>query len=227
MADLTVTPVIHPVPDADFDTLKVNWFGTAAERTLRSGNTGPLSAPGTFYDSNQRAKTLLAKKFAFRYGISVSNLTRPAGTSSASGCAEIGGNDFVVALGSFIGTTDEWAGTFMHEFGHTLGLRHGGGDNINCKPNYLSVMSYSRQFPNVITDRPLNYSDRVLPQLNETNLTEAAGIGGALAPVGSKTTYAASTSTTTGTALVAIPATGAISWDGDNKTNETGIQRDI
>ena len=223
-ADLTVTPVIHPVPDADFDTLKVNWFGTAAERTLRSGNTGPLSAPGTFYDSNQRAKTLLAKKFAFRYGISVGNLTRPAGTSSASGCAEIGGNDFVVALGSFIGTTDEWAGTFMHEFGHTLGLRHGGGDNINCKPNYLSVMSYSRQFSNVITDRPLNYSYLELPAhlvpLNEAALVEANGIGGVAAPAGSKTTYAASTATSTGTAIIAS-ATGAISWNGNKSTSET------
>ena len=44
------------------------------------------------------------------------------------------------------GTTDEQAGTFMHELGHTLGLRHGGGDGENCKPNYLSIMSYSRQF---------------------------------------------------------------------------------
>jgi hypothetical protein len=34
------------------------------------------------------------------------------------------------------------AGTFMHEFGHTLNLRHGGGDNTNNKPNYLSVMNY-------------------------------------------------------------------------------------
>lgn len=30
----------------------------------------------------------------------------------------------------------------MHELGHTLGLGHGGGGTENCKPNYLSVMSY-------------------------------------------------------------------------------------
>ena len=48
----------------------------------------------------------------------------------------------------------------MHELGHTLGLGHGGpaydtpsppfggtNYNMNCKPNYFSVMSYSRQVP--------------------------------------------------------------------------------
>jgi hypothetical protein len=34
------------------------------------------------------------------------------------------------------------AGTLMHELGHNLGLRHGGGDDINRKPNYVSVMNY-------------------------------------------------------------------------------------
>ena len=220
----TGTPVTG---DVNFDTLKATWFGTAAERPSASDNMATLA---------QKEKTRFAKRMAFRYGLGVHDLVRSTGTTSPSGCAEVLGNDFVVSLGSFPsgpwsthknGTTEQYAGTWMHEFGHTLGLRHGGGDNFNCKPNYLSIMSYSRQFPNVMTDRPLNYSDRELPQLDETNLTEAAGIGGALAPVGSKTTYAASTSTTTGTALVASPATGAISWDGNNKTNGTGIQRDI
>ena len=34
----------------------------------------------------------------------------------------------------------------MHELGHLLGFEHGGPDKVNCKPNYRSVMSYSRQF---------------------------------------------------------------------------------
>ena len=33
----------------------------------------------------------------------------------------------------------------MHELGHNLGLRHGGDDLPNFKPNYLSVMNYSFQ----------------------------------------------------------------------------------
>ncbi len=30
----------------------------------------------------------------------------------------------------------------MHELGHNLGLQHGGADDWNNKPNYLSVMNY-------------------------------------------------------------------------------------
>lgn len=37
------------------------------------------------------------------------------------------------------------AGTLMHEMGHMLGLREGGGDDIEGKPNYFSTMSYVYQ----------------------------------------------------------------------------------
>jgi len=33
--------------------------------------------------------------------------------------------------------------TFMHELGHNLGLCHGGGESINRKPNYISIMNYT------------------------------------------------------------------------------------
>jgi hypothetical protein len=32
--------------------------------------------------------------------------------------------------------------TFAHELGHNLGLRHGGNNNLNKKPNYMSIMNY-------------------------------------------------------------------------------------
>jgi hypothetical protein len=31
---------------------------------------------------------------------------------------------------------------FVHELGHNLGLRHGGGDDYNGKPNYYGIMNY-------------------------------------------------------------------------------------
>ena len=34
----------------------------------------------------------------------------------------------------------------LHELGHTLGLRHGGDDDSNCEPNYVSAMNYDNQF---------------------------------------------------------------------------------
>src|SRR5207249_8343742 len=110
------------------------------------------------------------------------------------------GNDFIVSLGSWgvvnilgvnhnVGTTDQQAGTLMHELGHNLGLRHGGVDNINCKPNYQSVMNYTLQFSNTITGRPLDYSRQLLgvlittpsgvvTGLNEASLDETKGVGG-------------------------------------------------
>lgn len=35
-----------------------------------------------------------------------------------------------------------WAGLMAHELGHTVGLRHGGDEDLNCKPNYPSLMNY-------------------------------------------------------------------------------------
>ena len=58
-------------------------------------------------------------------------------------------------LGSFRERTDdtrraEDALLFIHELGHNLGLKHGGTDNLNYKPNYLSVMNYFFQFGGVL-----------------------------------------------------------------------------
>ena len=67
------------------------------------------------------------------------------------GQGEIGGNDFVVFNSDNAGFTKEgvfWPGgqTFMHELGHNLGLLHGGFQNRNHKPNYVSLMNYRYSF---------------------------------------------------------------------------------
>lgn len=54
------------------------------------------------------------------------------------GWGEVGGNDFI--------EYNHDGGTLMHELGHTLNLRHGGNQDDNCKPNYVSVMNYDNQF---------------------------------------------------------------------------------
>jgi PKD repeat protein len=94
----------------------------------------------------------------------------------------IPGSDFLVTLGGWHtpgGTTLQTAGTFFHEFGHNLGLQHGGNDEINNKPNYLSIMNYSFQVVGLIMSngRPeFNYSVNKLPTLNEASLSEGVGI---------------------------------------------------
>ena len=113
------------------------------------------------------ADVLAAKKLAYRYAV----FGRTSGGGSGSGFAEIYGNDFAVTMGSpgwrnpDYRRQDLWAedqaATFMHEFGHTLGLRHGGGGtdpgdallntddparDVNYAPNYYSLMNYLWQY---------------------------------------------------------------------------------
>jgi hypothetical protein len=152
---------------AGLATIKKSRFGTFAER-----NTDIISP----------ASIIAAKKLAYHYGLFAHSR---AGTSS-SGIAELPGNDFIVSLGSpgwgtflghTVGSLDQQQGTFMHEFGHNLNLRHGGGDNINRKPNYLSVMNYLFQMSSIVANRPLDYSRCIVAALNENSLSEPAGIG--------------------------------------------------
>ncbi len=93
----------------------------------------------------------LARKQIFHY-LLFANSQEADGSGGSSGLAEIWGNDFLVSLGGWglnSGTTTDTnllinyqAGTIMHEFGHNLGLRHGGDEDSNYKPNYYSIMNY-------------------------------------------------------------------------------------
>jgi uncharacterized repeat protein (TIGR01451 family) len=92
------------------------------------------------------------------------------------GWGEVGGNDFI--------EYNHDGGTIMHEFGHTLNLRHGGFENANCKPPYVSVMNYDHQFginqnggTSILDYSPPRFAgDRgvaPLPTVVENNLTES------------------------------------------------------
>ncbi len=102
-------------------------------------------------------------------------------SSNSSGQAEINGDDLIVSLYCY-GSTVNVANTIVHELGHNLGLRHGGNVDTNNKPNYNSVMNYLYQFPGVDTnctvpgDGKLDYSTGSRASLNETALSETAGI---------------------------------------------------
>jgi hypothetical protein len=101
--------------------------------------------------------------------------------STSSGQAEISGNDMVVSLYCY-GSDQNVANTIVHEAGHNLGLRHGGDEDTNYKPNYNSVMNYLYQFPGIDTncalggDGVLSYSVGTRATLNESSLLETNGI---------------------------------------------------
>ena len=159
-AFFTTFPGGHP--DAgwavEFDGLKAAHFGTPAERLV-----------------SDPAALLEAKAKAYRYCIFADKID-----DGSLGTAELPGNDMFLTLGEFSSPpiNTKIASTFMHEFGHTLGLGHGGGDGINGKPNYISIMNYMFTFPyNFSTSFwTLDYSRFQLPTLNESNLDETVGV---------------------------------------------------
>lgn len=100
----------------------------------------------------------LRRRAVFHY-LLFANSQKDDGTADSSGIAELAGNDLIVSLGDWGYTTatgtaiayglngliNMQASTIMHELGHNLGLRHGGDENTNYKPNYWSVMNYLYQ----------------------------------------------------------------------------------
>lgn len=97
-----------------------------------------------FYDTkNAPGNFAPARRELFRYAISTSNEPDTDGPGPDTGCqsggqGEIGGNDFI--------EFNHDGGTILHELGHNLNLRHGGFEDTNCKPNYVSSMNYDLQF---------------------------------------------------------------------------------
>jgi uncharacterized repeat protein (TIGR01451 family) len=172
---------------------------------------GAPGTPGTSFFSVKSMNT--ARDSLFRYVIFAHQTNQRRATNDCtSGVAKgIPGVNFMVTLGGTTatpradGSTNCWAtdaggqsvgsqadqaGTLMHEFGHVLGLKHGGTDSVNNKPNYLSVMNYSFQAcgvpsaPVLFGSSPLpggcDYSRVDLPTagvgLNEASLDECQGI---------------------------------------------------
>jgi hypothetical protein len=160
------------------------------------------------------------RRLVFRYGISGDPAVNPF---CGGGQGEIGGNDFV--------EYNHDAGTIMHELGHTLVLRHGGFENENHKPNYISVMNYFYQFgiPQVGANPIIDYSPPTsgpgrgqapLPSLNESDLTEAIVVDPTDAT--SMMIYADGVC-----AIGRSAVSAAVDWNGDGDTVDIGLVQDI
>jgi hypothetical protein len=121
------------------------------------------------------------------------------GADDLAGCQadpSVSVSDPQVYCNNQLGSVLQQAGTLLHELGHTLTLTHGGTyypntDNnppgvptfgLNCKPNYLSTMSYLFQVRGFPDNAEIGYSGHMLPDLveslmNQNSLNEQTGIG--------------------------------------------------
>ncbi|MEU8382158.1 hypothetical protein [Streptosporangium sp. NPDC048865] len=116
------------------------------------------------------------RRQVFHYGIQAA----PPADCPSGGQGETGGNEMIILT--------LHPGTLMHELGHNLNLRHGGDDDVNCKPNYVSVMNYDHGhgIARVSGGTILDFSpprltvggqargQAPLPVLREDNLSETA-----------------------------------------------------
>ncbi|AEK61360.1 conserved repeat domain protein [Collimonas fungivorans Ter331] len=128
------------------------------------------------------------RKPVFRYMLMASS-QKSDGSSGSSGIAELPGNKFLVTLGKwgFSGldlTVQKYknllinyqAGTIMHEFGHTIGLHHGGFEDANYKPNYFSIMNYLYQLDGLPTNpKGMGPTQRWYHTINTTNHVAVPG----------------------------------------------------
>ena len=105
----------------------------------------------------------LEKGRAFFYMLFGSSQNANGGAGS-SGLANLPGSTSIVTFGRYYIKSPRLinyqASTILHEFGHNLGLRHGGDENLNHKLNYFSIMNYLYQLkglPTIGTDDDTRY----------------------------------------------------------------------
>jgi len=167
----------------------------------------------------------------FHYALSINRY----GDSGSSGISRgIGASDFIVSLGmrcnpegSCPGPVRGQAGTFMHELGHNLGLKHGGTDHVNNKPNFLSIMNYSFQFTGLLGGGVdySRFSASDIPDLDESHLFEAVGFNTSVGSLGTLINCDGGFFGDDYWSLVSV--SGAVDFNCDADINDSDIDRDL
>jgi hypothetical protein len=170
---------------------------------VSGGTIGYMSNRGVYnwsdFDVIKSAYFTPSRRNTHHYVVFVGDIGDESGTASGisgisrnTGKFSAGASDFVVALGGNYWfnypkkSTYKWTqvGTFVHELGHNLGLKHGGTDHFTYKPNNLSLLNYAFQvdgIPYTASDGSryllFDYSRQKLPTLRESSLNESNGLG--------------------------------------------------
>jgi uncharacterized repeat protein (TIGR01451 family) len=225
-----------PGTQDDFNDLK-----SGSPPVLSPGNCSGFFGTAADRASPNCVNILNAKRQVYRYmifGDSYAETPGSSGISEWNPTGPKGGNDFMVTLGSWGTLAIQNAGgrriaeasTFMHEFGHTLSLGHGGDDTFNCKANYLSVMNYTLQLADNDPSRPMDYSSATRgtalgttasSDLDEAHLNENNGVYGTPNPA-RNTVYGVG-----GKLTVAPASNGPIDWNGANGNTQSDMAADI
>ncbi|MBG0738047.1 hypothetical protein IV500_01170 [Paeniglutamicibacter antarcticus] len=205
----------------------------AVGHVVQLGTTNPDSSGNINYNWTEfdKLKNRVGGFFSsgrtgiFRYCV----FCHQIGSVGNSGVARsIPGSDLIVSLGTFASVTDtNVSGTFMHELGHSLGLQHGGGDSVNNKPNYVSIMNYLWQFTGVTRSGAslIDYSNAALIALTESALNETIGLGPGSAGV-AISHWVPGVAPNPGAFVQVADASAPIDWDGDGLTTKTSVSVD-
>jgi len=186
-----------------FDVLKSNYFGTL--------------------EQFPNAQAIKAKSLVYHYCIFAD--THPDHLGRAR---DFLANDFYLVRGASSSSPTDVSipKTFMHELGHCLGLKHGGADHDNFKPNYHSIMNYSwGGAPN--SPFTLDFSREELATLIETNLDETIGCGGSVSHSNHIVVVGPHRSGTNKVMTLPVPEFGPVDWNGNGTSNDVNVARDL
>jgi hypothetical protein len=150
------------------------------------GTGGVANYSWSEFDTLKTARFLEARRPVFHYAISAHGFDPVDAYTGMS--RDIPGSDFILTLGDSCarstgadctGTVEQQAADLMHEFGHNLGLEHGGNDLVNGKPSYLSVMNYAFSLTGLRRFNAPNLMDfnRFSLAMDERALDESVGFG--------------------------------------------------
>ncbi|MEV5896362.1 OmpL47-type beta-barrel domain-containing protein [Nonomuraea fuscirosea] len=165
----------------------------------------------------------------FRYALAA-DLIGPAAVRGINRGGDF--TDTIFSLNSLADDPDNEVAVFMHEIGHSLGLKHGGAAGTNFKPNYFSAMNYLFDFEGITRNgvTTWDYSHGGQDSLTEVNppgLDESAGLGAK--GRGLRSSHWCPARVVAGVpvaaARIAVPdAGGAIDWDCDGVVAAAGAK---